>query len=45
VEAEVQGASQIAHDALYCGEVRLPEIVHMEVDLLNDVGDVRAGER
>jgi hypothetical protein len=25
--------------------VRLPEIMHMEVDLLNDVGDVRAGER
>jgi hypothetical protein len=45
VEVEVQEASQIVHDVLHRGEVRLPGIMHMEADLLNDVGDVRAGER
>jgi hypothetical protein len=34
VEAEVQGASQIAQDALHRGEVRLPGIVHMKANLL-----------
>jgi hypothetical protein len=45
VEGEVQGASQIAQDALYHSEVRLLGIMHMEADLLNCVGDVGAGER
>jgi hypothetical protein len=45
VEVEIQGASQIVHDVLHRGEVRLPEIMHMEVDLLDSVGDVGTGER
>jgi hypothetical protein len=44
VEAEVQGASQIAQDALHRGEVRLPGIVHMKANLLYNIGDVEAGE-
>jgi hypothetical protein len=42
VEAEVQGASQIAQDALHRWEVR--GIMHMKANLLNGVGDVGAGE-
>jgi hypothetical protein len=45
VEAEVQGASQIAQDMLHHGEVSLPGIMHMKANLLDDVGDVRVGER
>jgi hypothetical protein len=45
VEAEVQGLSQIAQDALHRGVVRLSGIMHMKANLLDDVGDVRAGER
>jgi hypothetical protein len=44
VEAEVWGASQIVPDALYHGEVRLPGIMYMEADLLDDIGDVEASE-
>jgi hypothetical protein len=44
VEAEVQGVSQIVQDALYRGEVRLPEIMRMKASLLDSIGDVRAGE-
>jgi hypothetical protein len=44
VEAEVQGASQIAHDVLHRGEMRLPGIMYMEADLLDGVGDVGASE-
>jgi hypothetical protein len=40
VEAEVQGASQIAQDVPHRGEVRLMGIMHMEADLLDSVGDV-----
>jgi hypothetical protein len=32
------------HSALHDGEVGLPWIMHVEADLLDDVGDVRAGE-
>jgi hypothetical protein len=32
-------------DALHRGEVRLPGFMHMKANLLNNVGDVRAGER
>jgi hypothetical protein len=45
VEAEVQGALQIAQDALHHGEVRLPRNMHMKANLLDSVGDVGAGER
>jgi hypothetical protein len=45
VEAEIQGASQIAQDVLHRGEVRLPEIMHMKANLLDGIGDVGAGER
>jgi hypothetical protein len=45
VEAKVQGASQIAQDALHRGEVKLPGIMHMKTNLLDGVGDVGAGER
>jgi hypothetical protein len=45
VEVEVQGASQIAQEALYRDEVRLPGIMHVKEDLLDDVGDVVVGER
>jgi hypothetical protein len=44
VEAEVQGASQIAHGALHHSEVRLPGIMHMEADMLDGAGDDGAGE-
>jgi hypothetical protein len=44
VEAEVQGASQIAQDALHRGEVRLLRIMHMKANLLDDICDVGAGE-
>jgi hypothetical protein len=40
VEAEVQGASQIAQDVLYHSKVRLTGIMHMETDLLDIVSDV-----
>jgi hypothetical protein len=45
VEAEVQGFSQIAQDALHRGEVRLLGIMHMKENLLDDVGDDGVGER
>jgi hypothetical protein len=45
VEAEVHGASQIVQDALHRGDVRLPRIMHMEVDLLGGIGDVGEDER
>jgi hypothetical protein len=45
VEAEVQEASQIAQHSLHHNEVRLLRIIHMKANLLDDVGDVRAGER
>jgi hypothetical protein len=32
-------------DALHRGEVRLPGFMHMKANLLDNVGDVRAGER
>jgi hypothetical protein len=44
VEAEVQGASWIAQDVLQCGEVRVPGIMHLEVDLLDGGGDVWTGD-
>jgi hypothetical protein len=44
VEAEVQGVSQIAQDALHRGEVRLPEIMHMKANLLAGIGDVEVGK-
>jgi hypothetical protein len=44
VEAEVQGASQIAQDVLHRGEVRLPEIMHMKANLLAGIGDVEVGK-
>lgn len=44
-EAEVQGAPQIAQDALHRGEVGLPWVMHMKADLLDGVGDVETGER
>jgi hypothetical protein len=44
VEAEVQGASQIVQDVLHCSEVRLSGIMHMKANLLDEVGDVWAGE-
>jgi hypothetical protein len=43
-KAEVQGASLIAQDALHRSEVRLPGNMHMKSNLLNGVGDVRAGK-
>jgi hypothetical protein len=45
VEAEVQGASHIAQDVLHRSEMRLSGIMHMKANLVDDVGDVRAGER
>jgi hypothetical protein len=45
VEAEDQGASQIAQDALHRGEVRLPGIVHMKANLMYGIGDVEVGDR
>jgi hypothetical protein len=45
VEAEVQGASQIAQDTFHCGDVRLPGIMHMKANVLDGVGDVGAAER
>jgi hypothetical protein len=44
VEVELQGASQIAQDALHHGEVRLLRIEHMEADLPDGVCNVGAGE-
>jgi hypothetical protein len=44
VEAEVQGASLITQDTLHCGEVKLQVIMYMKENLLDGVGDVRAGE-
>jgi hypothetical protein len=44
VEAEVQGAFQIAQDTLHHGEVRLPRNMHMKANLLDGIGDVGAGE-
>jgi hypothetical protein len=45
VEAEVHEASQIAQDALHRVDVRLPRIMHMKANLLDDIGDVGVGER
>jgi hypothetical protein len=45
VEAEVQGPSQIAQDALHRGDVRFLGIMHMKANLLDGVGDVGVGER
>jgi hypothetical protein len=44
VEAEVQGASQIAQDVFHHIEVRLPKIMHMKANLLDGVGDIGVGE-
>jgi hypothetical protein len=44
VEAEVQGASQIAQDKLHHGKVRLLGIKHTTAYLMNDVGDVGVSE-
>jgi hypothetical protein len=44
VEAEIQGASWIAQDMLQRGEVRVPGIMHVEVDLLDGGGDVWTGD-
>ena len=43
-ETEVDGAAEVAKDPLESGEVWLPEIMHMETDLLNCICDVRPGE-
>jgi hypothetical protein len=45
VEAKVQGAAQIAQDALHRGEVRLLGIMQTKANLLDGIGGVRVGER
>jgi hypothetical protein len=40
----VDGAPEVAEEALESREVGLLGIVHMETDLLHDVGDVRPSE-
>jgi hypothetical protein len=40
----VDGAREVAEEALESREVGLPGVVHMETDLLHDVGDVRPGK-
>jgi hypothetical protein len=43
-EVVVEGASEVAQNALESGEVGLSWGVHMKAHLLNGVGDVRPGE-
>jgi hypothetical protein len=43
-EVVVEGAPEVAQNALESGEVGLPWGVHMKAHLLNGVGDVRSGE-
>jgi hypothetical protein len=43
-EAEVGGAPEVPQDPLHSGEMWLQRDVHMEAHLLDDVGDVGAGE-
>jgi hypothetical protein len=40
----VDGAPEVAEEALESREVGLSGVVHMETDLLHGVGDVRPGE-
>jgi hypothetical protein len=40
----VDGAPEVAEEALESREVGLPGVVHMETDLLHGVGDVQPGE-
>jgi hypothetical protein len=40
----VDGAPEVAEEALESREVGLPGVVHMDTDLLHGVGDVRPGE-
>jgi hypothetical protein len=40
----VNGAPEVAEEALESREVGLPGVVHMETDLLHGVGEVRPGE-
>jgi hypothetical protein len=44
-EAKIQGAPWIIQGVSHGGEVGLPRIMHVEANLLDDVGDVRMGER
>jgi hypothetical protein len=43
-KAEVGGASKVPQDPLHSGEMKLSRGVHMDAHLLDDVGDVGAGE-
>jgi hypothetical protein len=43
-EVVVEGAAEVAQDALESGKMGLPWGVHMEADLLDGVGDVGPGE-
>jgi hypothetical protein len=43
-EAEVGCAPEVLRDPLHSGEMWLPQGMHMEARLLEDVGVVRAGE-
>jgi hypothetical protein len=42
-EAEVNGAAEVVKDPLESSEVWLSGIMHMEIYLLNCIGDVWAG--
>jgi hypothetical protein len=43
-DPEVKGATQVPQDPLHRDEVRLQRVVHVEADLLDDVGDVWPSE-
>ena len=43
-DPEVKGATQVPQDPLHRDEVRLQRVVHVEADLLDDVGNVRPRE-
>jgi hypothetical protein len=43
-QAEVNCASDVVKKTLQRSKMGLPWIMHMEADLLDDVGEVRSGE-
>uniref|UniRef100_A0A0A9C880 Uncharacterized protein n=1 Tax=Arundo donax TaxID=35708 RepID=A0A0A9C880_ARUDO len=40
----MQGAADVAQNALKGGKMRLSGIMHMKADLLDRIGDIRLGE-
>ena len=44
MESQVQSPSDVTHDTLQSGEMRLPRIMHMKAYLLYIIGDVQLGK-